>query len=84
MLLYNTHCNICFVFQQEIVSEQCKFLTRCLKVFLHSKLHQIDQDFVIDIRTFKNFQFLKEINVNNQDQTGVEQEAFGIINSQNL
>ena len=50
---------------KDIVIDQCQFLNRCLKILLSPKLRNVDHDFVVDMRTFKNFgAAVNDVNVN--------------------
>ena len=50
---------------QDIVIDKCQFLNRCLKILLSPKLRNVDHDFVVDMRTFKNFgAAVNDVNVN--------------------
>lgn len=43
----------------EIVREQCEFIITVLKVLLQSKIRNLEQNFVIDLRLFQNFCFFE-------------------------
>ncbi len=53
---------IFFSLFQEIVSDQCAFLNRCLKIVLNRKVRTLQHDFVVDMRTFKNFDVTNDVN----------------------